>query len=60
MSFKRGDRVLTPGGYGTVMYVRMAAPEFSTPEAYSVRLDKPNPGAYTGTVYPANCVCLKQ
>lgn len=52
--FDKGDRVTTPGGLGTVAYKRMAAPDYSQVEVYSVRLDdKSNIRNYTGTLYLA-------
>lgn len=52
--FDRGDRVMTPGGMGTVVYKRMEAPDYVQVAAYSVKLDTAihNPN-YTGTLYPA-------
>lgn len=57
MNFNKGDRVVTPGGVGSVVYCRMAAPNYDTVSVYSVRLDHTshNPN-YTGTVYPAKDV----
>lgn len=52
--FRAGDRVVTPGGLGTVAYVRMAPPAYADPACYSVRLDA-RPGS-AGTVYPAEQV----
>jgi energy-converting hydrogenase Eha subunit B len=53
---QKGDRVLTPGGPGSILYKRMAAPDFATVAAYSVDLDARashlDP-TYAGTVYPA-------
>lgn len=56
MLFK-GDRVLTQRGYGTVVYVRMAAPDFVRPAAVSVLLDsqRERPG-YSGTSFHARDV----
>lgn len=55
MSFNQGDRVMTPGGAGEVVYKRMAAPDYTHVAAYSVKLDhaRHNP-LYTGSLYPAN------
>ena len=52
--YTRGQRVVTPDGPGTVAYVRMASPYFSTVAAVSVALDTKRglPG-YTGSVYPS-------
>ena len=49
---KRGDRVLTPEGRGTVAYVRLAPPHYSTVEAASIFLDRRRlrPG-YGGTMF---------
>jgi len=55
--FLQGDRVLTPGGRATVGYVRLAAPDYTAPDAVSVVLDvPPRPHGYTGTIYPAGQV----
>lgn len=51
----KGDRVKTPSGIGTVVYVRMAAPDYSKPEAVSVKLDGNN---HTGSMWPASAVTL--
>ena len=52
-SLQRGDEVLTPGGAGRVLSVRMAAPDFNSPEAVSVLLDaRQYRAGYRGTVYP--------
>ena len=51
----QGARVLSPGGPGTVAYVRMAGPSYTEPAAVSVIRDdkaEENP-FYTGTIYPA-------
>ena len=37
--FRRGDRVHTPYGRGTVFYKRLAPPTYDKAEAYSVLLD---------------------
>lgn len=42
MLFEKGDRVMTPGGAGTVSFKRMAPPNYSEVAAYSVRLDSRN------------------
>jgi len=55
--FDRGDRVMTPGGVGTVAYKRMAPPDYARAEVYSVVLDRERTRAdYTGTIYPAAAV----
>ena len=55
----KGTRVLTPWGPGTVLYVRMASPHFTTIEAVSVRLDgKANEPGYSGTIIPARKVTV--
>lgn len=51
--FDPGDRVMTPGGPGVVVYRRMAPPSYSRADVYSVRLDAPS---YTGTIYKAEQV----
>jgi hypothetical protein len=52
-----GDRVLTPDGEGIVMWMRMAAPDYIHPAAFSVRLiDAENKRGYAGTVYAASVV----
>lgn len=50
----KGTRVVTPLGPGGVAYVRMAAPNYATPEAVSVVLDarRADPN-YSGTIFPA-------
>jgi hypothetical protein len=55
--FSQGKRVTTPNGPGEVVYVRMAGPDYSKAQAYSVKLDskKSNPG-YTGTMILASDV----
>lgn len=55
--FQAGDRVRTPGGPGTVVYRRLAAPDFRIVGVYSVWLDAQaeRPG-YGGTIYPAAAV----
>ena len=61
--FDKDDRVLTPLGTGTIVYRRMAAPNYSEAETYSVRLDKPayvlnsnyQPN-YAGTIFLASQV----
>ena len=54
MAFYQGDRVMTPAGAGTVVYVRNGPPDYATPVAISVRQDahRDRPG-YSGTVWPA-------
>jgi hypothetical protein len=54
--FEMEDRVMTPGGTGTVRYRRMAA-DYNTVACYSVALDQAihNP-LYTGSLYPADQV----
>lgn len=63
MSFEERDRVMTPEGAGSIVYRRMAPPNYNEVEAYSVCLDskkeaseKPPFASYTGTVYPAEKV----
>jgi len=56
-----GNRVMTPEGLGTVVYRRMAPPDFKEPASYCVRLDALMSGpeyrlSYTGTIYPASLV----
>jgi len=53
-NFDQGDRVMTPGGVGTVKYRRMGSPDYSEVVAYSVVLDHANHNPlYTGSLYPA-------
>ena len=54
---KPGDRVQTPHGPGTVVYQRMAPPDYTEPRAFSVVLDDlaEKPG-YSGTIIAANVV----
>ena len=56
--FDQGDRVDTPGGPGTVVYKRMAAPDFVEVAVYSVKLDNSHysPNGSTGTLYQAKQV----
>lgn len=51
---KCGARVSTPSGQGQIVYWRMRAPDYSTPEAVSVCLDvwRYQQG-YTGTIFAA-------
>jgi hypothetical protein len=49
--------VSTPLGLGTVVYVRMAPPNFTEMAAVSVALDaKLNRAGYTGTMFDADDV----
>lgn len=52
--FCPGDRVLADHSPGTVVSVRMEAPDYAKPEAYSVRMDRvlDRPG-YEGSIWPA-------
>lgn len=51
-NFEKGDRVMTPGGVGTVYFKRMAPPNYSEVEAYSVKLDKrANDPHYAGSMF---------
>lgn len=60
MIFEKGDVVITPGGQGTVVYRRMAAPDYNTVAAYSVKLDRasndPTSSASLATIYSAEDV----
>lgn len=52
--FKPGDRVLADHSPGFVVYVRFAPPDYSTPIAYSVWMDKHrNRPGYNGSIWPA-------
>lgn len=53
MIFKMNDLVMTPQGEGIVMYVRMAPPDYSRPQAYSVSFA---PGSHRGTIFLAEQV----
>jgi hypothetical protein len=60
MSFIKGDRVKTPLGNGTVLWKRMAAPDYIEVDCYSIELDTkkaetlvPPFPYYNGTVFPA-------
>jgi hypothetical protein len=58
MIFDRGDRVITPGGTGSIIFKRMKPPTFGEVDVYSVRLDsraKEDP-FYSGTIYEAEMV----
>lgn len=55
---RKGDRVSTPLGLGTVQYVRMSPPDFNTIGAICVRLDereyaRDTDGTIFGTHYNA-------
>lgn len=61
--FDKGDRVMTPGGVGSVISRRMGGPNYSEVVSYSVCLDtkkaaseKPPFPYYNGTTYPAEHV----
>lgn len=61
--FDKGNRVITPGGPGEVVYRRMAPPTYAEVDVYSVCLDskkaeseKPPFPTYTGTIYKAEQV----
>jgi hypothetical protein len=57
ITFEQGQRVVTPHGPGAVAYVRMAAPDYARPEAYSVVLDSQrNRPGYAGSMYSAKDV----
>lgn len=57
MSFNKGDRVMSPGGKGTIQWRRMKAPYYDEVAVYSVRLDN---GVYShadqGSMYAAKDV----
>jgi hypothetical protein len=60
MHFDKGDRVITPYGVGSVLYKRMAGPDYVEVAAYSVYLDhkkaeaeKPPFPFYNGTICKA-------
>lgn len=55
---RQGDRVTTKLGTGTVVYVRMAPPDFREIEAVSVKLDSPSGSASVGTIFKAADVVL--
>ena len=56
-----GTRVNTPFGTGTVAYVRMAAPDYMQPEAYSIVLDaRRHQPHYAGTIVAAAHVRPKE
>lgn len=55
--FKKGDRVSVKGKSGSVAFVRMAGPSYSSPQAYSVVMDdKKSRAGYTGSMYAAKDV----
>jgi hypothetical protein len=57
VTFLKGDRVMTPIGAGAIAYARMAPPDYSTAEAYSVVLDdQRNRPGYTSTLFAAEFV----
>jgi hypothetical protein len=56
-TFTQGERVRTPLGLGTVVYQRLAAPEYREAEAVSVVLDSERARIdYRGTILPAGDV----
>lgn len=56
-AFRKGQTVTTPQGRGIVIYVRMAGPDYTEPEAVSVLLDnRSNRPNYAGTIFPAEHV----
>jgi hypothetical protein len=61
MTFLKGEKVLVHINDehipGIIVYSRMAAPQYSVPEVYSVRLEtRINDVSYTGTIVRANQV----
>lgn len=61
--FGKGDRVITPGGPGEVVYKRMKPPTYGEVDVYSVCLDARKAECqaqgittYTGTIYKAEMV----
>lgn len=53
-AIREGVQVITPGGAGTVIYVRMLPPDFAVVGAVAVCLDvKKDAWGYCGTVYEA-------
>lgn len=46
-------RVKSSGRTGTIAYARMAPPDYSKPEVYSVRLDHTLRAHYNGTIIKA-------
>ena len=54
--FETGDRVITPGGLGNVVYKRMSAPGYNTVAAYCVKLDAAIYNHDQDSVYPAKDV----
>jgi hypothetical protein len=65
--FQAGDKVNTPLGPGTVVYLRMKAPELREAGMYSVCLDsrkaeseQPPFPSYSGTTFPAEQVTEKE
>ena len=60
---QQGLRVDTPLGPGSLAYVRLAPPDYRTPEAASVLLDARRAdalsGRYSGTVFPAADVTVR-
>lgn len=55
--YPQGTRVNTPLGTGAVVYVRMAGPTYSQPQAYSVKLDcYATDPEHRGTVFAAKDV----
>jgi hypothetical protein len=60
-TLEAGDRCSCPGGLGTIVYKRMAAPDYTHVAVYSVKLDN---GVYTngttGSIYPASEVSAEE
>jgi hypothetical protein len=57
MIFGKGDRVLTPGGEGDIIFRRMKPPRKVEVQSYCVKLySKAKNPVYSGTIYPAKDV----
>ena len=52
--FQTGDRVLADHKPGTVVFVRMARPDYNKADCYSVRMDnRADDPSYAGSIWPA-------
>lgn len=49
---------MTPNGPGTVVYVRLLPPSYSTVTSVSVRMDGERESSYVGTIWQAAVVKL--
>ena len=59
MTYQAGDRVRWRGRPGTVQWSRNAPPDYTKPEAYSIKLDDVTRAGYDGTLVNANDLDLR-